>query len=151
MPALNDSAREVLRRARESGQFIFIQQDLQLDKPQVSIRIDRDKAALLGVDMQTLSTDLSALLSGGYVNRFAMNDRSYRVVPQIRRQQRLVPSDLRQYHTRTRSGELIPLSTLVEPGKEVVPAPQRLPAAQRGHPERYSPARYCAGGSPGDP
>ncbi len=127
--ALNESAREVLRRARDSGKFIFIDQNLQLDKPQQRVLIDRDKAALLGVDMQTLSADLSALLSGGYVNRFSMNDRSYRVIPQALRGQRLAPEDLLDYYTRTRSGKLIPLSTLVTLESEVVP--RSLPGFQQ--------------------
>ncbi|RLQ21370.1 multidrug efflux protein [Seongchinamella sediminis] len=118
---LNDSAQEVLKRARESRKFIFIDQDLKIDKPQQEVLIDRNKAALLGVDMQTLSADLSALLSGSYVNRFSMNDRSYKVIPQVQRQQRLTTGDLRNYYTRTRSGKLIPLSTLVTLETSVVP------------------------------
>ncbi len=118
---LYDSAEAVLARARASGKFIFIDQNLQLDKPQQRIHINRDKAALLGVSMQTLSDDLSALLSGGFVNRFAMQDRSYKVIPQVRRNQRLNPEDLNSYHTRTRSGKLIPLATLVTLEDEVTP------------------------------
>lgn len=118
---LNDRAREVLNRAQASGQFIFIDQDLQIDQPRQRIHIDRDKAALLGVEMDTLSDDIGALLSGAFVNRFAMQDRSYRVIPQIRRDQRLNPDDLYNYYTRTASGKLIPLSTLVTLEDEVVP------------------------------
>ena len=118
---LYESAQQVLQKARESGKFIFIDQNLQIDKPRERLHIDRDKAALLGVDMQTLSGDLSSLLSGGFVNRFAMNDRSYKVIPQVRRQERLNAEDLHNYYTRTRSGKLIPLSTLVTLEHEVVP------------------------------
>ncbi|QIB65192.1 efflux RND transporter permease subunit [Kineobactrum salinum] len=120
-PLLHDSAREVLRRAQASGQFIFIDQNLRIDQPRQRILIDRDKAALLGVAMDTLSNDVGALLSGAFVNRFAMQDRSYKVIPQIRRDQRLNPDDLYNYYTRTASGKLIPLSTLVTLEEEVVP------------------------------
>ncbi|MBA6413896.1 efflux RND transporter permease subunit [Parahaliea sp. F7430] len=120
-PLLYESAERVLQKARESGRFIFIKQNLQIDKPREQLHIDRDKAALLGVDMQTLSADLGSLLSGGFVNRFTMSDRSYKVIPQIRRDQRLNPDDLNNYYTRTRSGKLIPLSTLVTLEQEVVP------------------------------
>ncbi|MEZ5554536.1 efflux RND transporter permease subunit [Haliea sp.] len=116
-----EDVQRVLQRARESGKFIFIDQDLQIDKPQQRLTVDRDKAALLGVEMQQLSADLSALLSGGYVNRFTMNDRSYKVIPQVRRAQRMTPQDLEGYYTRTRSGDLIPMSTLVRLESEVVP------------------------------
>ena len=116
-----DDVQRVLQRARESGKFIFIDQDLQIDKPQERLTVDRDKAALLGVEMQQISADLSALLSGGYVNRFTMNERSYKVIPQVRRQQRLTPQDLEGYYTRTRSGDLVAMSTLVQLESEVVP------------------------------
>ena len=118
---LYDAGLEVTRRAQDSGKFIFLNQDLQIDQPQQRIQIDRDKAAALGVDMQTLSADLSTLLSGAYVNWFAMDSRSYRVIPQVARQQRLNPDALRNYYTRTRSGQLIPLSTLATLTSEVVP------------------------------
>ena len=116
-----DDVQRVLQRARESGKFIFIDQDLQIDKPQQRLTVDRDKAALLGVEIQQVSADLSALLSGAYVNRFAMNERSYKVIPQVRRSQRLTPQDLQGYYTRTRSGDLVPMSTLVSLESEVVP------------------------------
>lgn len=118
---LYDSASEVLERARDSGKFIFIDQNLQLDQPRQRVRIDREKAALLGVDMQTLSDDVSSLLSGAFIGRFSLQDRSYKVIPQIRRDQRLNPEDLYDYYTRTGSGELIPLSTLVTLEGDVVP------------------------------
>jgi multidrug efflux pump len=120
-PRLHESADEVLKRARATRKFIFIDKNLKIDRPQQLLHIDRNKAALLGVDMQSLSADLAALLSGGYVNRFSMNDRSYKVIPQVRRQERLAPQDLNNYYTRTRSGKLIPLSTLVTLDSEVVP------------------------------
>jgi len=53
------------------------------------------------------------MLSGGYSNRFAMQNRSYLVIPQVQRSDRLNASALDNYYTRTRSGELIPLSTIV--------------------------------------
>ncbi|TCO78383.1 efflux RND transporter permease subunit [Chromatocurvus halotolerans] len=118
---LYDSASEVLKRARDSGKFIFIDQNLQLDQPRQRVRIDREKAALLGVDMQTLSDDVSSLLSGAFIGRFSLQDRSYKVIPQIRRDQRLNPEDLYDYYTRTGSGDLIPLSTLVTLEGDVVP------------------------------
>ncbi len=118
---LNESADEVLKRARATRKFIFIDKNLKIDRPQQLLHIDRNKAALLGVDMQDLSADLASLLSGGYVNRFSMNDRSYKVIPQVLRQQRLEPEDLNNYYTRTRSGKLIPLSSLVTLESEVVP------------------------------
>jgi multidrug efflux pump len=110
---LQELADAVIQKARASNRFIFLDTDLKIDKPRIEVQIDRDKAALLGVDMATLSADMSAMLAGGYANRFAMQNRSYRVIPQVQRSDRLNAAQLGDYYTRTRDGELIPLSTLV--------------------------------------
>jgi multidrug efflux pump len=118
---LQEVSQQVLERASESGRFIFLNTDLKIDKPQQDLVIDRDKAALLGIDMRTLSQDLSASLSSGFVNRFEISDRSYKVIPQVRRLDRLNPDQLAGYYTRTGTGELIPLSTLVKLEESVEP------------------------------
>ncbi|MFW5453453.1 efflux RND transporter permease subunit [Thioalkalivibrio sulfidiphilus] len=106
-------AQEVVGRAMQSGRFIFIDGDLKIDKPRTEIHIDRDRAALMGVDMQSLSADLSALFSGGPAGRFSLDNRSYRVIPQLERVQRLNPEQIEDLYTRNREGELVPLATLI--------------------------------------
>ncbi|MCR6664393.1 MAG: efflux RND transporter permease subunit [Luteimonas sp.] len=110
---LAELADEVVARAHASKRFIFLDKDLKIDKPRIEVQIDRDKAAMLGIDMRTLSADMAAMLAGGYTNRFAMQNRSYRVIPQVQRSDRLNAQQLENYYTRTRNGELIPLSTIV--------------------------------------
>ncbi|MBX3713738.1 MAG: efflux RND transporter permease subunit [Lysobacter sp.] len=110
---LSELADAILGKAYASKRFIFLDKDLKIDKPRIEVNIDRDKAASLGIDMRTLAADMAALLSGGYTNRFAMQNRSYRVIPQVQREDRLNASALENYYTRTRTGELIPLSTVV--------------------------------------
>ncbi len=110
---LQELSDAVLAKAYASKRFIFLDKDLKIDKPRIEVQIDRDKAAALGIDMRTLSADMSAMLSGGYANRFAMQNRSYRVIAQVQRSDRLNAQQLTNYYTRTRTGELIPLSTLV--------------------------------------
>ena len=121
LEVIQELAGEILGRAYGSGKFIFLNSDLKIDKPRVEILVDRDKAALLGIDMRTLSTDMAAMLSGGYANRFALENRSYRVIPQVQRSDRLNPEQLGSFYTRTRSGELVPLSTLVTLQESVQP------------------------------
>lgn len=118
---LHQVSDEILDRARASGKFVFLNTNLKIDRPRQQILIDRDKAALLGIDMQTLGRDLSAMLSGGYVNRFSLQNRSYKVIPQVQRSDRLNPEQLENYYTRARSGELISLSTIVRLESEVQP------------------------------
>ena len=118
---LSELAGAILERAQASRRFIFLDTDLKIDSPRMEVQVDRDKAALLGIDMRTLAADLSAMLAGGYVNRFAMENRSYRVIPQVQRSDRLNASQLENYYTRTRSGELVPMSTLVTLRESVQP------------------------------
>ncbi|MFZ5875233.1 MAG: efflux RND transporter permease subunit [Nitrospirota bacterium] len=119
--ALNDVTQEILQRGMASKKFIFMDTDLKIDKPQIHIDVDRDKAALLGIDMRQLGSELAAMMSGGYVNRFSMESRSYKVIPQVQRAERLNPDQLTQYYTRTGSGKLVPLSTLVTLRESVEP------------------------------
>jgi multidrug efflux pump len=114
LAALGEVAGDVLTRGMASHKFIFLDSDLKIDKPRVTIEVDRDKAALLGIDMRMLGADLAAMMSGGYVNRFAMESRSYKVIPQVLRADRLNADQLTQYYTRTGSGALVPLSTFVK-------------------------------------
>lgn len=118
---LNDLVDEFLAQANASGKFIFLNSDVKYDRPRQQIFIDRDKAALMGVDMQTLSNDLSTFLSGGYANRFSLDNRSYRVIPQVRRSDRLNPEQLKEYYTRAGNGQMVPLSTLIRLEDDVQP------------------------------
>ncbi|WP_297833156.1 efflux RND transporter permease subunit [Thermomonas sp.] len=110
---LSELADRILQRAMASKRFIFLDKDLKLDKPQIEVNVDRDKAAMLGIDMRTLASDMASMLAGGYTNLFSMQNRSYRVIPQVQRSSRLNASDLDNYYTRTRDGRLIPLSTII--------------------------------------
>ncbi len=110
---LQEVAQEVVGRAMATGRFIFVDGDLKIDKPRTEIRINREKAALMGVDMQTLSADVATLLSGAPAGRFSLDNRSYRVIPQLERTARLNPEQIGSLYTRNRAGELVPLSTLV--------------------------------------
>ena len=67
-----------------NGMFAFPPMiDTKVDQPETELIIDRDKVATLGLDMQTIGSDLAALVGGNYVNRFDLAGRSYKVIPQI--------------------------------------------------------------------
>ena len=112
---------EIIARAIEAKKFFYVAPRLRIDRPEAVIEIDRDKAALMGVDMSQLSSDLSALLAGGEVNRFAYESRSYKVIQQIERSERLNPDQLEGYYTRASNGELVPISTLVKISNRIMP------------------------------
>ena len=112
---------EVIGRAMASKKFFYVAPMLRIDRAEAVVEIDREKAALMGVDMSQLSADLSALLAGGEVNRFSYQNRSYKVIQQIQRSGRLNPDQLEGYYTRAATGELVPISTLVKLSSRVMP------------------------------
>jgi multidrug efflux pump len=92
--------------------FYFADTDLKFDLPQVEIEIDKDKVASMGLNLSDVARDLGSMLGGGYVNRFVNDGRSYRVIPQVERGQRLNADQLLNYNVRGPAGQLIPLSTI---------------------------------------
>ncbi|HBK57502.1 MAG TPA: multidrug efflux protein [Xanthomonadales bacterium] len=119
--ALQEVADQIIAKGFESRRFIFLNSDLKIDKPRTQLRIDRDKAAALGIDMRQIAADLSAMLSGAYSNRFSLENRSYKVIPQVRRSDRLTPEQLAGYYTRAGDGRLVPLAAVVDLQDEVQP------------------------------
>ncbi|PTX96446.1 efflux RND transporter permease subunit [Opitutus sp. ER46] len=105
-------ANELLKRALASGKFIYGDNDLKFDMPQVDLEVDRDKAATLGLSMQQLGADIGTMLGGGYVNRFSIQGRAYKVIPQVERSFRLTPDQLGDYYVSSTKGGLVPLSSV---------------------------------------
>ena len=108
---LVEFANQLVMKAFQSGLFIFADADLKFDQPQTEVVFDRDKVRSLGVDMSRAGQDLSTLLSGDYVNRFSIQGRSYKVIPQIKRSERLTAQQLEEIHVTGPEGQLVPLST----------------------------------------
>ncbi|MGH9457599.1 MAG: efflux RND transporter permease subunit [Thermoanaerobaculia bacterium] len=102
----------LVAKAFESGKFMFADTDLKFDQPQTRVVFNRDKLRSLGVDMAQAGRDLSVMLGGNYVNRFSIQGRSYKVIPQIQRAERLTPQQLTDIHITGPNGTLIPLSTV---------------------------------------
>jgi multidrug efflux pump len=107
--------------ARKSGLFMITDSDLQFNSPVVRLRIDRSKASDLGLNMQEIGSTLALLVGENYVNRFNLNGRSYEVIPQVPRVDRLTPEKLTQYYVKAANGQSIPLSTVVSVASEVEP------------------------------
>ncbi|MGD9511620.1 MAG: efflux RND transporter permease subunit, partial [Geminicoccaceae bacterium] len=75
----------------------------------------------LGITMASIGETLAVMVGGNYVNRFNLNGRSYEVIPQVPRSDRLTPESLGQYYVSTRSGEPVPLSTVVSISTDTAP------------------------------
>ena len=91
--------------------FIFADSDLKFDQPQTEVVFDRDKLRSQGVDLSQAGQDLSTMLGGNYVNRFSIQGRSYKVIPQVKRVERLTPDQLSQIYVNGSQNKLVPLST----------------------------------------
>ena len=108
---LSEVAEQLVAKARASGMFIFADSDLKFDQPQAEVVFDRDKLRSQGVDLNQAGRDLSALVGANYVNRFSIQGRSYKVIPQVVRSERLTPDQLQQVYVTGSDGKLVPLST----------------------------------------
>ncbi len=119
---LDQVADELVDTSMNSGNFMFLQKSIEFTRPQININIDRDLAGDLGISMQQIGRNLAAALGGNYVNRFSLEGRSYKVIPQVARKFRQDHRLLDDYYIRTGNGELVPLSTLVTYEETVEPS-----------------------------
>ena len=118
---LNRVADEVLAAARQSGIFAFITKDLRYSRPEISVGIDRELAARLGISMRDIGETLQIMLGEAETNRFSLEGRSYKVIPQAARGFRLTKEWLERYYLRTSDGNLVPMSTVINVGRRVEP------------------------------
>jgi multidrug efflux pump len=113
---------QIQMKAATNGMFAFPPLiDTKLDQPEVELVLDRDKVAALGLSMQQVSADLAALVSGNYVNRFSYGGRAYKVIPQLKRVERLTPDQLESHYVKGPNGQLVPLSTFARFEKKTTP------------------------------
>jgi multidrug efflux pump len=105
-------ARQIFLKAMQEHVFQFGDIDTKIDQPQAQIVFDHDKVAAMGLDMQKVGEDLSASIGGNFVNRFNMEGLSYKVIPQIKRVDRLNPEQLQNIYVTGPNNQLVPLSTI---------------------------------------
>src|SRR5881628_2771774 len=105
-------AQQLQAKAMQAGVFRFADIDTKIDQPQAEIVFDHDKVASLGMDMQQVGADLTAAVGGNYVNRFNISGRSYKVIPQVKRVDRLNPEQLENIYVTGPNNQLVPLSTV---------------------------------------
>jgi multidrug efflux pump len=126
---LAEVAQQLVGKAFASGMFLFADADLKYDQPQTEVVFDRDKLRSQGIDLRQAGQDLSTLLGGNYVNRFSIQGRSYKVIPQVKRTDRLSADQLSGMYVSGSAGAgsgaagssgggstsaLVPLSTFAE-------------------------------------
>jgi multidrug efflux pump len=115
-------AQQLQQKAAASGMFAFPPLiDTKMDQPEVELVLDRDKVASLGLNMAQVGSDLGTLMGGNFVNRFNLDGRSYKIIPQLKRVERLNASQLENTYVRGPNGRLVPLSTFVTLHKKTGP------------------------------
>lgn len=118
---LLEFAKSLQQKATESGLFAFPPDiDLKMDQPQATIVFNRDKVADLGLNLSQLGADLAVATSDNFVNRFNMDGRSYKVIPIIKREDRLTSEQLGQIHIPGPDGQMVPLSSVAHIEHSVV-------------------------------
>ena len=114
-------ANQMVQAANESGKFLFAETDLKIDLPQARFHIDRERVADLGMDLSTVSRQLSVLLSGNFVNRYNQDGRAYRVIPMIDDAGRANPDAILDLQIRTPVGDLVPVRSIATLVTETAP------------------------------
>ncbi|MCL6269855.1 MexW/MexI family multidrug efflux RND transporter permease subunit [Sansalvadorimonas sp. 2012CJ34-2] len=118
---LANVANQIVGKANQSGLFMFAESTLRINKPETELLVDRNKAARLGISMKEISNTLSTMLGNGNINRFNIDGRSYKVIPQANQEFRLNKEWLGRYYVRNASGDMIPLSAIIQLRSETKP------------------------------
>lgn len=119
--SLYEVAEKIKNIAQKSGLFMFIDNALKYNKPELEININRSKAAQLGINMQDIGNALAAAMGGNYINFFGLEGQSYQVIPQVLRDFRLNPKEIGLNYIATASGATVPLSTVISFTQTVQP------------------------------
>ncbi len=118
---LQELGQQVLVLMRENPMFQVPRVDPSPTKPQLDVKIDRAKAADLGVPVSEVAATLETLLGGRRVTQFQRGNQQYDVLVQVEDTNRTSPSDLARLYVKSSSGALVQLSNLVTYDESVVP------------------------------
>lgn len=111
----------LLAKARQSPALANIDSDLKLNKPQLAVDIDREKAAALGIEVETIGRTMETLLGGRQVTRFKREGKQYDVIVRLEDKDRRQPADLTSIYVRGATGGITQLSNLVSVRETVAP------------------------------
>ncbi|MBZ9678867.1 efflux RND transporter permease subunit [Mesorhizobium sp. ES1-1] len=117
-----EAAEQIKNKAQASGRFIVVQNSMAYDAPQVTITIDRDRAAALNLPIADIGRTLTLLVGGAEVAQFDRDSNSYDIIPQVPQEFRDNPEKLGQYFVRSVTGEMVPLSAVVKISSNASPA-----------------------------
>ncbi len=118
---LNRVVRQVMDEMAKQPGFISPDSDLRLNKPELRIEVDRDKAADMGVSVEVVAKALETMLGGRIVTRYKRDAEQYDVIVQTQASGRTTPEDIDGINVRGRNDTMVPLSALVKVRESVSP------------------------------
>jgi len=117
-----EAAEQIKNKAQASGRFIVVQNSMSFDAPQSTVTIDRDRAAALNLPISEIGRTLTLLVGGAEVAQFDRDSNSYDIIPQVPQDFRDNPERLGEYFVRSVTGEMVPLSAVVNISTNASPA-----------------------------
>jgi multidrug efflux pump len=114
----------IMRAAQQNPGLVGLETDLRLNKPEIKVQVDRDRAADGGVQVETVGRVLETMLGGRQVTRYKQNGEQYDVIVQMVPADRANPADISDIFVRARNGEMVPLASLVQ--QRITVAPREL-------------------------
>ncbi len=118
--ALFKVSNQLIAQLQQNPRILFARSDLQIDKPEISVTIDRDKAARLGISMSAIGEALSTAFGEPQTSTFIMDGKTYYAVPQVIRNQRDSASAINNTYVNTDSNQPVSLATVVSLSDNVV-------------------------------
>ena len=113
---------QMVERLREIPGLTGVDSDLRINKPELRVRIDRDKAASLGVSASEVANTLRILLGGSDVTKFRRGNERYEVNVRLADEDRVTAQDIENLYVRGRNGKLVQLGNLVEVTEDLGPS-----------------------------
>lgn len=110
-----------MEEVNKSPVFSVADLNLKFTKPELTINIDRDKAAVMGVSMQNIAQTLQLTMSEQRVGYFILNGKQYQILSELDRENRSKPSDLQNIYVRNEAGDLIAMDNLVTTSESSMP------------------------------
>ncbi|HTN96618.1 MAG TPA: efflux RND transporter permease subunit, partial [Nordella sp.] len=111
----------MLDKLAENPGLTDLDSNLKLNKPQLEVKIDRDRVADLGLDVSVIGRTLETMLGGRQVTRFEIGGEQYDVIVQLDPTERAAPDNLARMFVRNAAGEMIQLSNIVSIHETVAP------------------------------
>ena len=112
---------KIMAEARTNPGLINVDSDLKLNKPELKVSLDRDKAADLGLEIDTIGRTLETLLGGRQVTRFKQNGKQYDVIVQVGGVDRTNPDDIARIYVRGKQDDMVSLANLLKIEERVSP------------------------------